>query len=272
MGNRVNRIIEDVVRDVLNESSLNRVLSWIRHYDIACVTAYRNEFANSTEKTLDDRPQELKNRDKGNGIQKPFDKTPYKYTRREKEARNRDLKAYLLKLGYGVTNIKGNYIENLGTINAVELGENSFFVVNLNNDDKFKQNIFELSEYYNQDCFLYKPRGCDNAYNIGTNQSEYPGYGNEDNLGKLHINIENEFLSCIGNSSFAFTNSDVTKQDNKEYNFQTRKQNRINGIKETMNLSVYEDYKRGSRMSINSIYERIGKHIMEMKRTSNNDY
>lgn len=266
MENKVKTIIKEAVQDAINESNLNRVLSWMNQYDIACVTAFRNEFKNSTPKTLDDRPQELIDMDKENGVVNTIDKTPYKYTHSEKVSRNKKLKASLLSLGYGVTNIHGNYIEHYGTIDAVELGENSFFVVNLNNDSNFKQHIFELSEYYNQDCFLFKPKGSDEAYNIGTNYGEYPGYGNEDNLGKLHINIDNEFLSRVGNASFAFTNKENPKQDNREYNFHTRKQDRINGLKEALNLDVYENYSRGSRMSIKSIFERTEKHIMEMKK------
>ena len=213
----------DMVQEAINESGFNSVLSWMRQYDIACITAFRDEFKNSTPRTLDDRPQKLIDADRGNGIYSTIDKTPYKYSLKEKVLRNRDLKAILLSLGYGVTNINGNYIENYGTINAIELGEGSFLVVNLKNDSDFKKHIFELSEYYNQDCFLFKPKGSDEAYSIGTNYGEYPGYGNEVNLGVLHINIYNEF-----------------------------------------HLDVYENYSRGSRMSIRSIYERTEKHLTEL--------
>lgn len=263
--NELSDLIEESVRKTLYESSLNRVLSWMKQYDIACVTAFRDEFKNSTPKTKDDRPQELIEWDKERGVTNTIDKTPYKYSHNEKVARNRELKASLLGLGYGVTNIHGNYIENYGTINAVELGESSFFVVNLNNDNMFKQHIFELSEYYNQDCFLFKPKGGEQAQNVGTNYAEYPGYGNEDNLGELHINIDNEFLSRVGNASFAFTDQENPKQDNREYDFHTRKHDRINGLKEALDLDVYENYSRGSRMSIKSIHDRTNKHISKMK-------
>lgn len=264
MNRQVKTIVREVLQEAFNESALNRVLSWMKQYDIACITAFRDEFKNSTPRTLDDRPQELIDADKKNGIENTMDKTPYKYFKKEKISRNRELKAMLLSLGYGVTNIRGNYIENYGTIDAVELGENSFFVVNLNNDSNFKKNIFELSEYYNQDCFLFKPKGSDVAYNIGTNYGEYPGYGNEDNLGTLHINIDNEFLSRVGNASFAFTNNESPKQDNREYNFQSRKQDRINNLKEALGLDVYGNYSRGARMSIKSICEKVEKHLTEL--------
>lgn len=261
--NDIKETVSSVTKEVLNESSLNRVLLWMKEHDIACVTAFRKEFKNSTKNTFDDRPQEIKDKDKEMGNTKPEDKTIYEYTLAEKRNRNKKLKAYLLSLGYGVTNIHGNYIENYGTIDGVELGESGFFVVNLNNSSDFKECIFEISEYYNQDCFLYKPKGSEEAYNIGTNNAEYPGYGEEDNLGKLHIDIDNEFLSRVGNASFAFTNKENPKHDFRTYNFHTKKQDRI--LKEALELDTYDKYSRGSRMSIESIYEIINNNITKMK-------
>lgn len=245
----------------LTESSINRVLDWMNQYDIACITAYRNEFKNATEKTLDDRPQELKDIDEKRKIENPKDKTPYKYTTSEKKLRNKDLKATLLGFGYGVTNIHGNYIENYGTIDAVELGESSFFVVNLPDDPNFKENLFKLSEYYNQDCFLYKAKGDKVAYNIGTNNGDYPGYGNVDNIGELHINIDNEFLSRVGNKSFSFTTDENPKQDKVDYNFHTRKVDRKEMLREMLGLDVYQNYSRGARMSIRGIQKRTLQQI-----------
>lgn len=232
----------------INESSLNRVIEHMDNYDIACITAYRNRFVHQTSKTNDDRVKTNKNQYDEEGI--------YHYTTKEKVSRNRELKAYLLKLGYGVTNINGNYIEDYGTINAKELGEKSFFVVNIKNGPNFYKNLFEISEYYNQDCFLYKPKGSDIAYNIGTNNCSYPGYGVKDNIGKLQLNIDNEFLSRVGNKSFSFTNKSDVKHNNKEYNFHTRKVDR--------KLDAYESYERGSRMSINSLYEHIVNNLKEL--------
>lgn len=261
--NDIKEIVSSVTKEVLNESSLNMVLLWMKGHDIACVTAFRKEFKNSTKNTLDDRPQEIKDKDKEMGITKPEDKTIYKYTSAEKRDINKKLKAYLLSLGYGVTNIHGNYIENYGTINGIELGESSFFVVNLNNSSDFKERIFEISEYYNQDCFLYKPKGSEEAYNIGTNNAEYPGYGKEDNLGKLHIDIDNEFLSRVGNTSFSFSKDENPKHDFRDNDFYTRKKNRI--LKEALELDTYNQYSRGSRMSIKSIYWDINNNITKMK-------
>jgi len=230
------------------KSSPNRIVSWMNQYDIACLTAFRDVFKNSTPNTKDDRPQELADK--------------------EKVERNRELKASLLSFGYGVTNIQGNHIENYGTINAVDLGDNGFFVVNLKNDPNFKQHIFELSEYYNQDSFLFKSRGSDEAHIIGTNYGENPGYGKAASIGKLYVNVDNEFISREGSASFSFMSDDNPKQENRESGFHTRKQDRANTIIEMLGLDVYENYSRGARISIKSLHERTQRHIKEMKNIS----
>ena len=65
------------------------------NYDIACVTAFRNEFKNSTPRTLDDRPQNLIDADMARSIVNTIDKTPYMYSREENELRNRNIKEFL---------------------------------------------------------------------------------------------------------------------------------------------------------------------------------
>lgn len=66
------------------------------NYDIACVTAFRNEFKNTTPRTLDDRPQNLIDADMARSIVNTIDKTPYMYSREENELRNRNIKALIL--------------------------------------------------------------------------------------------------------------------------------------------------------------------------------
>lgn len=58
------KIIQEAVQNAINESSLNRVSSLMKQYDIACVSAYRDEFKNSTPQTLDERQKELINVEK----------------------------------------------------------------------------------------------------------------------------------------------------------------------------------------------------------------
>lgn len=179
------------------ESSLNRVVDWINNHDIATITASRYMLANVTNKTLvGDYP---------NG---------YVFTKQDNRTRNRDLKAKLLSFGYGVTNIHGSWIEGIGG-GSVEVAEESFFVVNLNNDSEFFDNLFKLSEYFNQDSFLYKNKGDETAYLVGTNNAEFPGYGNKVATGTL-TTLPSKFMSRIKNAAFAFVDKNNWIVKNKK--------------------------------------------------------
>ena len=48
------------------------------------------------------------------------------YSNKENYERNRELKANLLSMDYGVTKVDGSYIENFETPQAVEVSEQSF--------------------------------------------------------------------------------------------------------------------------------------------------
>lgn len=172
------------------ESSLNRLLSWIENNDIATITAFRSTLTNVTDKTFMDDNE-----------------VGHEFSKQENRERNRGLKAKLLTLGYGVTNIHGSWIEGLGGGDSVEVAEESFFVVNLNNDESFFDNLFKLSEYFNQDSFLYKQKGDDTAYLVGTNNSDFPGYGKKVPTGTL-TTLPSKFMSRIKNAAFAFVDKD----------------------------------------------------------------
>lgn len=265
--NDIHRIVDGAISSFMNESSINRIKSWIDSHDIAILTAYRNVFTNATNNTLDDRPNDLKQDDEKNGITNPLDKSPYTYTRSEKENRNKNLKATLLRMGYGVTRISGNYIENYKNANEHEVSESSFLVVNLNGDTNFYNNIFKLSEYYNQDSFLYKSKNDDVAYLIGTNNAEFPGYNQKISTGKFHMNIDSEFLSRYGNKSFSFTNTQNPDVDNRTYNFNTRKQARIDSSENTypISLNEWKMLERNSKWTISLIADPIISSINQLQ-------
>ena len=175
----------------LHESSVTRIMSHLKNYDCGTITAFRGTCANPTENTLD---------------------SVLVYEGKEiplsvKKQWNRDLKSALLKLGYGVTAIKGRYRED-GWDSASD--EESFFVVNLPNDPNFIKNMQKLGEAYNQDSILIKEKGSDNAYLLGTNTSEgdfNPALGKTQDIGKLHVNIPLDYLgasSVIKNKAFVF--------------------------------------------------------------------
>ena len=204
----------------LNEmSSITRLMQFMDEFEIACITANRNNLSKD-----------------------------------ENERRNRELSSSLLHRGYGITRINGNYIENFGTIDAIEVSENSYFVVNLSDDTEFFNVLFKASEYYDQDSFLYKPSGKDEeAYLIGTAHNAYPGYKVREPLGKLHINVESEFLSRIKKNSFSFTDEPSDKPSARPLSFADRKEQRKQKITDALNLDTFKKHTLYGKQAIATI-------------------
>ena len=127
--------------------SIQRAVNWFNTRDCAVLTAWRN----------------------GKG-------------RKVNDDNNRELQKQLRDLGYGVTKLTGWYAED-GKDYA---RENSYLTVNLNDEEDFRENIFKLSEHYEQDSFLYKEAGNDKpALYIYTNDDK--GKGKVELLGRLRI-------------------------------------------------------------------------------------
>ena len=99
-------------KEYLQESSLSRLWKHSQEHDYGTITAFRYA------------------PDCGEG-------TPY--TKKENLQRNKSLLAKLRSKGYGVTSIKGSYIENYGKPTAREVGENSFFVADIQDKGKLKR-------------------------------------------------------------------------------------------------------------------------------------
>ena len=170
-------------RQFLNESSLSRLYRHMMAHDTAIITAYRgdpNDDSNCVDKSqvTDDSSNKL---------------------------RNRDLKATLMSLGYGVTSVDGSYIENFNTPEAYEVAEHSFFVVNLEDDPDFAKYIVILGDEFCQDAVLIIPKGGQGAYLHGTNNSEFPGDGQKVPAGDLSFGKEKEFMTKVRGRPVAFT-------------------------------------------------------------------
>ncbi len=181
--------LESKWRQFLNESSLSRVHQYIQKTDVAIITAFRDD---------------------------PFDlsrclseaSTVEDDQRRPKAAnmlRNRNLKAALLSMKYGVTKVKGSYIEDFDTPQAVEVRENSLLVVNLEEDLNFVSNIVMLGKKFCQDSVLIIPQGGEGAYLHGTNNSEFPGLDQKVEVGSLKMGSEDEFMTRVDNRPFTFS-------------------------------------------------------------------
>ena len=217
------------VNKALVESSLKRIEHWVNSKDIAGITAFRNTLKNVTENTLIDI------------------EVGSTYTKAQNKRRNASLKSALLKMGYGVTRVAGSYVEG----EEFEVQEESFVVVNLNDAPNFKDDLFKLSEYYNQDSFLYKPINDEYAYLIGTNMSDFPGYKETINIGKFEKKINATFMSRIKGQGFAFISPDNPQKPHKPHTFGDRKLQRIsrNNINEIIN---YLDIEKFSDLQNNS--------------------
>lgn len=171
----------------INESSLSRVWRHSENHDIAIITANRSVNVNC-----------LKLRDNETEGQE--------FTEKENHERNKDLQALLLNKGYGITKVKGNYIENFETPQEVVVSENSYMVVNFKDDADFFQNIIKYAKYFCQDAVLLKRKGED-AILYGTNNAEFPGLDNEINLGKFKGGEKSEFMTTVNNRPFQFAES-----------------------------------------------------------------
>jgi hypothetical protein len=158
----------------LTESSISRVYQHILSHDTAFITAFRDNTKDTT-KCMPNHSKTMDNLE-----------------------RNRQLKAVLLNKGYGVTKVDGTYVEDFGTDAAKEVKEDSFFVVNLGDDPKFKDVVTRLGEHFCQDSVLFVPRGGERSFLIGTNNSEFPGYGNEEKTGEFLGGKEGEFMTRVG--------------------------------------------------------------------------
>jgi len=185
----------------LNESGLSRVHQHINAHDTAVITAFRND-PSSDEGCVEPVPP-------GEQEESPL---------KANKARNRNLKAVLLRMGYGVTRVDGSYIENFDDMdNRKEVSEESFFVVNLKDDSDFNNNIVKLGQKFCQDSVLLIPQGGGDegspAFLLGTNES-WPGLGEKEPVGRFEGGKEAEFMSRVKGRPFVF--KEVYQQETYE--------------------------------------------------------
>lgn len=158
----------------------------------------------------------------------------------------------------GVTKVKGVYPEGM----TDESSEESYLVVNRNNDENFLNNLLRISEYYNQDSIYYKEKGKTKGYLIGTNDNGFPEYHQKGEDSETKINTASNYMSRMGNKAFSFISRDAEKvnnrkeatdsieksrgtddewrqrywRDNDSTSFRGRKENRKNKMSEAVNF------------------------------------
>lgn len=156
----------------MKESSLSRIYNKMMTNDTGAITAFRSNFTNS-----------------------------------ENKDRNKLLLAKLFRLGYGVTSIKGSYIEDFGTVNAQEVGEDTFFVEDLKAKGNLEQDLVNLGKEFDQDSILFIPKGGDGSVLIGTNNADFPGLNQKISMGKFGGGQSGEFFSRVNGRPFVFKES-----------------------------------------------------------------
>tara|TARA_R100001015_G_C4622402_1_gene179829 strand:+ start:184 stop:756 length:573 start_codon:yes stop_codon:yes gene_type:complete len=155
---------------LLSESGLSRVWGHIQENESAIISAFRNE-----------------------------------YSKKENYERSRKLKAQLFSQGYGVTKVKGSYVENFDTPEAIEVVEQSLFVSNRYEDSEFKNNISNLGKEYEQDSVLFIPKGGKNAFLYGTREgNDFPPLDQAIEVGNVKMGEESEFMSRVSGRPFIF--------------------------------------------------------------------
>lgn len=164
----------------VNESSLSRIWDKVEKYTCGAITGYRNEQTNAENKQA-----------------------------------NKEILIYLKTKGYSITSVKGNYIENFGTSDAKEVGENSFFVANqkVEGDDggALESVLKKLGLKYNQDSVLIVPVGGKGAYLLGTSKKDTaePAFNQKFVTGNAKFGqVAGKYLSRIKNREFAFESVD----------------------------------------------------------------
>ena len=163
----------------LNESGLSRVWKQTQEHDYGTITAYRD----------------AKDCNEGEP-----------YTTKEKKQMNKSLLSKLQALRYGVTKIKGSYIENYGTPKAKEVGENSFIVIDILDKGTLRRDLLRLGEEFEQDSIIFGVKGRQGTL-IGTNKcpNGYPGYHKTSKQGGAIFGETGEFMSRVKGRPFIFS-------------------------------------------------------------------
>lgn len=160
---------------IINESSLNRVIHHTKNTNIGMITAHRGE-----------------------------------HSAEENHARNQSLKKDIRDAGHGYVHIKGHYTENKGTPEERKVHEHSFLVIGKKGADSgnLKHFLKKSGEKYGQDSVLHKEHDKEHATLIGTSKSSaFLKHEEELNVGKFSPHKTGEYHSALrnkGKRTFAF--------------------------------------------------------------------
>lgn len=199
---------------------------WVRSREIACISAYRGVLMHTTPHTMGATQQ------------------PRFLTLAENATRQHGLYAALLYLGYGILS------------EGFEDGVNSTIVLNLQNDSRFYDNLFMLSEYYNQDAFIYKAPDEEAAYWVGTNNAPAPGYGNKVEVGYMYRKVDNELIRHVGNTVLNISDTEDVLRSMSQHSLSKEMAEVKAGLERIMDGSI-EHYFLKDSLQMHSMYDRI---------------
>ena len=175
----------------VNESSITRLMRHNEEHDCVCMTAYRS------------------NREKDDsGVHK-------RKARVSNQKANAALGSVLRKYGYNVTKVVGKYPEEDG---QDDVKENSWFVVNVNDDSDFVDVCADLAEADEQDSILVMPKGSfstgKGCYLYGTNPNgSWPKYHEKKMTDGISVNGDSPFETRISGKRYSFNVVDESKDD-----------------------------------------------------------
>lgn len=252
----------------VGDSNINRVTKWIDSFDICCITACREQIKDLSGNELKEVAKLAKffTPDKINepcydiedgGSSVAFVNGVRKVSRNTLRDWNDDLVSSLRALGYGVTSVQGFWqnTNSNGEYDGEPTLEESFLVVNLNNDSAFAENCVKLGMAYNQDSILLKFKEDNNAYFWGTNKLRNnhpdcrwnPYFDDIQNVGYYQKCISSTMKTQIGSHSFAFSKKkETSEKDDREYldtlTYQERKKRRTEKYNEQNQVRDERDF------------------------------
>lgn len=162
-------------KKMIVEKGLSRLFQHYSEHDTGTISAFRSERTSSENKKL-----------------------------------SKELKAKLLALGLSVTPIQGVFIENYKSDNEVEVKEDSYFVVDIQDNGNLELELTKLGQAYDQDSVTYSKKGGE-YYLIGTKEGSYPGIGTKEKLGSPMFSQTGEFMSRVNGRPFVFTSAPITE-------------------------------------------------------------
>lgn len=133
--------------------------------------------------------------------------------------KNKQLRLQLNRMGYGVTHVRGHFLETSKKIDS-ETGkpkkklvkENFYVVVDLYDDDVLKRDVIKLGEKFDQDSVMFIPKMAKQALIIGTTHREdaFPEYHKTQKLKSLVFGKDDTFKTIIWGKPIVFNEATKT--------------------------------------------------------------